>query len=501
METHVLSKRVLPEDLMTDFSNFLADNLGFYFPKERWDDLEKKFFMVMHSLDFKEPKAFVQWIKTNPLSKDEIAIFARYLTIGETYFLRDSRVFKALKEEVLPDILKHHQLDRKVNIWSAGCCSGEEPYSIAILLHQLLPDIKKWDINILGSDINLEFLSKAENAIYKKWSFRGMPPAILEKYFIQEPDGNYRLIPDIQKLVKFSYVNLVENSYPDVTKGTADLDLILCHNVLIYFSQSQIKKIIGRFAKGLKEHGWLSVSAIESPFVNDPYLFPHHCKGTLFFTKELKPKSPKEIPKPIQTIIPKPPIEPSKPLIEAFLTKVVEPKPPVKKVEKNLYEKCLELSHNKHYTEVIEKLSSFLQPFRKDAGGFLEHLKEVILLIHTYANQGDLTHALEWCKEALHLDKLNPILYYLQGTILQALGKNEEAIKSLTDALFLDPNFIMAHYMLGILEETSKPKSSARHFKIALELTAQHQEEDILPGTDELTAGRLKDLLLRGQHG
>src|SRR5439155_1198969 len=116
------------------------------------------------------------------------------------------------------------------------------------------------------------FLKKAGNGLYKKWSFRATMPEILEKYFVGSENGTHMIIPEIKNMARFSYTNLVENSYPEEMHN---VDLILCHNVLIYFSEKEIKTTIGKFAARLAENGWLSVSSVEVPFVKDKHLQLH----------------------------------------------------------------------------------------------------------------------------------------------------------------------------------------------------------------------------------
>lgn len=497
-----MSHSTISKEIMAEFANLLADHLGLDYPSERWGDLEKRLLRIMLSFGFQDPTSCLEWLKQKPLNKEQIALLAQHLTIGETYFFRDSRTFSALKEKVLPSILKRHQTDRNVRIWSAGCCSGEEPYSIAILLHQLIPNWKNWNICILGTDINLEFLKKAEQGIYKKWSFRATPTEILKTYFKQQGDS-YIIMPEIKKSVSYSYLNLAENTYPSVINQICELDLILCHNVLIYFSQNQIKKIIDRLLQALNNQAWLSMSAIEIPLVKEKHLILQHFSGAFFFQKEVKRKETQLLAEEHKFVLEKnlPPVKE-----KAFFKKedklLKEEKKAVEQplklhIEKNVYEKCLHLNQHKQYKEVVSELLIFLLPHQKESAFILEHLKEVILLIHVYANQGDLVHALEWVEIVLKMDKLNPILHYLHAMILNSLNDISTAIKSLKHALFLDHNFVTAHYMLGTLEQKQKnDKAALRHFKIALELLQNYQEEEILPGTEDLTANYLKDLLL-----
>src|SRR5262249_18426041 len=135
--------------------------------------------------------------------------------------------------------------------------------------------------------------------------------------------------------------------------------------------------------------------------------------------------------------------------------------------KEELYAECIQLFQKKHYQDVISKLEHYLLPFSKDAEALMKHLNEVLLLSNTYANQGDLNQGLKWCEDALQIDKLNPNAHYLHATLLQAQGKIPEAIKALKSAIFNDSNFIMAHYLLGLLEkQQGNDRAAGRHIKI-----------------------------------
>ncbi len=193
------------------------------------------------------------------------------ITVGETYFFRNPAHFDALRQHILPDLLVRHRDDRRLRIWSAGCATGEEPYSVAMLLRQLLPDIDRWNILILGTDINKQALRRAGTRRYSEGSLRSTDPAIRQRYFT--PHGGpfdeagpqpFELCPQVGEMVTFSYLNLVEDSYPSLVTNTNAMDLILCRNVAIYLPQAVIRKLIARFHRCLLPGGWLIVGAAET---------------------------------------------------------------------------------------------------------------------------------------------------------------------------------------------------------------------------------------------
>ena len=155
------------------------------------------------------------------------------LTVGETYFMRDSAQFAALRQDILPELIRRRQKERRLRIWSAGCASGEEPYSLAMVLSELIPDWERWSVLILGTDINKQSLARARQGLYKKWSFRQCDPGVSGRYFTPQ-EQRFQIKPDIARRVSFAYLNLAEDTYPSLITNTCAMDLILCRNVAIY---------------------------------------------------------------------------------------------------------------------------------------------------------------------------------------------------------------------------------------------------------------------------
>lgn len=488
---------MLNQHLLIQFSEFLDKKIGLYFPKERWQDLEKKLINIKNSFGFEDTAACLEWIMKSPIDKDKLDILTSYLTIGETYFFRDKQIFTILSQKIIPDILSRHSRDRSLRIWSAACCTGEEPYSIAILLHRIIPDIKDWKIFILGTDINPNFLNKGVNATYKKWSFRTTPLEIVQRYFKKNTDDSFKLISEIQKMVTFRHFNLVDDINPNEANVFCEMDLIFCHNVLIYFSENQIKKTVQKLSASLCNHGWLSVTAIETPFISEAMLKPYRYPGAVLFKKEIT-QSP----------------DPQKfyPVNASSLKKKVFKKtdsfPPSpqksseievsKKVKKtgNIFDESFLFYEQKAYHQVIILLRPYLVLLQNEPIALKEHFEEVILLIRSYANQGDLSSALEWSERALQVNSLDFRLHYLHAIFLHDQGDIREAIKSMKRALFIDSNFVMAYLMLGIFEKEQENKTAALHyFKTALDLIEKNPPENTVLNVENYSIEYLKDLI------
>ncbi|CDR33177.1 CheR family methyltransferase [Criblamydia sequanensis] len=482
-----LRKISLPPSLLEKFTFFISKEIGLHFPKEKWGDLEEKIKSLTESFGFNDPKAWLLWFLEKPLIKEELDVIAYQLTIGETYFFRDHRMFSALEEQILPEIIKKNSKSRTIRIWSAGCCTGEEPYSIAILLTRM-PALRDWKVEIFGTDINEEFLKKAKKGNFKKWSFRAISEDIKAQYFIENEEGSFSLLPKIRDKVLFSFFNLADFS----SRSFQNIDLIVCHNVLMYFTKPQISKTVNHFYESLNEEGWLSVSAIEMPYIYHDHLKIYNFKGASFFRKSEEIVKEKETEKEkVQNGTASKIITRSIPPIKPNLEEAVE-----LLAVNDLYEECRQLFLKKQFASVIEKLSSHLA-LEKKKPLHKEHFQEIHLLIQAYANQGKLEKALILIEELLQLEKLNPHLHYLHSEIQMAKGDSKKAIKSLTHTLFLDSNFIMAHYTLGILKKREgDEKGFLRHKKAAFELLEKLPEDQLVEGTEDLSVGQLKELIL-----
>ena len=195
----------LPDALLARLSEFLESQIGLHFPRERWRDLERGIAAASRESGYAEAEAFVRWLLSAPLTRTQIEGLASHLTVGETYFFREKRSFDILEQHILPELLRTRaQTDKRLRIWSAGCCSGEEPYSIAMLLDRLIPDLEKWNLTILATDINPGFLRKAARGVYGAWSFRDTPAWIRERFFISRQDGRFEIQPRMRRMVSFS---------------------------------------------------------------------------------------------------------------------------------------------------------------------------------------------------------------------------------------------------------------------------------------------------------
>ncbi|MFH1124036.1 MAG: protein-glutamate O-methyltransferase CheR, partial [Pseudomonadota bacterium] len=255
------------------FRTLILERTGMHFPSRRRDAMVRSVLAAAGRSGFENIEEYYRCLsvsKTDGKAWDELI---QLLIINETYFFRDTPQIEALRQHVLPEIIARHRDDRRLRIWSAGCASGEEPYSLAILLYQLLPDIAQWNVFILGTDINKSDLLWAEKACYKERPFRMTDPLIRERFFTPR-DGGFELKPPIREMVHFAHLNLAEDVYPSLTTNTNAMDLILCRNVAIYFEEVMMREMALRFHRCLTPDGWFMVGAAEAGSAfSDPFIY------------------------------------------------------------------------------------------------------------------------------------------------------------------------------------------------------------------------------------
>src|SRR3989304_6642664 len=197
----------ISKELLSQLSELITPLMGLYFPETRWSDLERGIVPAARELGFADIEAFIKWLRSTSLTKNHVEILANHLTVGETYFLRVKERSQDIENPIIPELLRsRRESEKRLRIWSAGCSTGEEPYSIAILLSRIIPDLKDWNVTITATDINLRSLKKASEGLYSEWSFRNVPSWIKESYFKRTGNGHYEIIPTIKKMVTFQYL-------------------------------------------------------------------------------------------------------------------------------------------------------------------------------------------------------------------------------------------------------------------------------------------------------
>jgi chemotaxis protein methyltransferase CheR len=245
--------------------NYLNENRGFDFSGYRPTMLERRAGQRFSSTKCETVQEYLHYLKENP---DELDNLIDVLTINVSSFFRDTLSFEYIADKILPAIVhkKKETGDRSLRIWSSGCAMGEEPYSIAIMIHEFLEkEGLDFTVNIFATDIDKKVLKKAQKATYRSESIHNVKYRLLKKYFTSQGE-RFQLIPSIRDKVSFSvYDILAKTGYAPPESVFGDFDIVCCRNLLIYFDAEHQDLIFDKLYRSLSKHGYLVLGEVEAP--------------------------------------------------------------------------------------------------------------------------------------------------------------------------------------------------------------------------------------------
>lgn len=275
----------LPTDVFRMIRDFISDTCGLYFDDNMQYKLEDRLnrrLKIHHMNDFRE---YYRFLRYSEKRNDELREIMDILTVNETYFFREQEQLAAFSKKILQELKERNKDKKKINIWSAGCSTGEEPYTIAMLI---IEDggFNGWKINILGTDISERVLKAAREGVYKKNSFRTTNPYFINAYFQKQLNEDQKISDKVKKLVTFSRLNLFDILK---IKLIGEIDVIFCRNVLIYFNRDARKDVIENFHETLVEGGYLLLGHAES-LINISTAFRlQYIENDIVYQKPVKP--------------------------------------------------------------------------------------------------------------------------------------------------------------------------------------------------------------------
>ncbi len=367
------------------------------------------------------------------------------ITVGETYFFRYPDHFSALREDVLPRLIEARRDVRSLRIWSIGCSNGAEPYSVAILLRELLGDeVDSWRISLTGGDISEKALSAARAGRFNAWALRTMGPEDRAKYF--DRDGAICVLKrQFRSMVRFERQNILDLLSPTPPLEWTAFDLILCRNVLIYFSPEQALEI---------------TAALSRRLVADGVLFLGHAEATLATAPSLWQAIPRVLPTEfVQALLPLASIQP---FVYAPLPLPTAPQSWTTPVA------APEAATGDNSIEMVQRLA--------DAGA--------------YEEAGRL------CASLIARDPMSSRLHYYDAILRQVSDDAAGAEAALKRALYLDRNFVLAHHRLGIvLLGMGRTGDARRSLLTAARLAEASPSTDPLPEGHGVSAGDLREML------
>ncbi|CDM94280.1 MAG: CheR family methyltransferase [Limnospira sp. PMC 1291.21] len=458
----------------------------------------------------------------NTESQTEWSELMPLLTTTETYFFRDRGQFKLLREVILPELIAARKSSKTLRLWSAGCSTGEEAYSLAILVQQLLPDWSNWLIEITGTDVNEVALQRARDGVYSHWSFRMVDPEVQRQYFY--PQGqNWLVNPAAKSLVRFLKLNLVSDNCTNAIASLGKIDLILCRNVFVYFEKPYIVQVLRKFYQVLRPGGYLMTAHAEiQGLLLDEFkacIFPE----SVIYQRE-KPPQNLSVSSPNVSLNHRQPLSPllnrayyhpngsrlpspSQPPAnhgqqkQGNLSTLSIVPPPISAIPtaseqaiaiSQSLEEAKKLINQKAYNEALKKVQEFVANHPQN---FDAHY----LMAKIYANSGQHDQAILHCQKALEIQSLSIEPYYILLHIAQEQGDLQNAKIFSKRIIYLSDvsaSSICAHLELATVHEREGNLPQAKKLYLtALSLLNTVPAHLPVPYLGEILGGDLKAYL------
>ena len=431
-----------------------------------WERLGRR----LHATGLRDTAAYLERLSDPVEGEAEWIALEAEITIGETFFFRYAEQFAALRDTVLPAIIEAKRESPRIRIWSAGCATGAEPYSVAILLRQVLgEETDHWRITILATDLNQTFLAAARRGQFGDWALRTIPVAERERDFTPVEGGRSWILKSQHRaMVRFERHNLRSLLNGTSPLEMSDFDLILCRNVLIYFHPDTATRIVRALSERLSEGGWLLVGHAEPSPAFRQFLTAVDLPGTVAFRQPPPPEpdDPPRAPAADARQTPPPPVPPGKDgLPQSRPRPAPAPLPP-------------------RPSTVPEAAP------REDVPAGID---DVLAEVRSLANLGDLQRARRACSLGLQTDPTNAALHYYDGLVARALGDAVGAERAFRRVIYLQGNFIMGHYQLGLLLiEAGRGAAGRRAVANALRIALSLPDHAVLEEGDGLTAATFR---------
>ncbi len=437
----------------------IIERTGMAFYAERDDELARILGERLQATGATDCATYLDRL-ANPAELDELVA---ELTIGETYFFRYKEQFEALRDVILPAVIERNRARRTIRIWSAGCATGPEPYTVAIILKQRFGHLLDgWDITVLGTDINRKFLAQANDGVYDDWAFRATPETMRNACF-ERVGKRWRINPEYRCWVKFRHHNLVDDPFPSLAQGICDFDVILCRNVVIYFNTDTFRQIIGRFRESLADEGWLVVGHSELNSELFKAFRAVEAPGAVLYRKSDAPPERKDEHFHAVALTPEPQID-----LQAILATYPAP--------------------DRSEPPLAEPQEEEASPAPAD-GSSLQGLRQL-------ADQGIWVEVGRAARRMLESEPLDPLLHLYNGLAYEHAGDIAAAGAAMRRAIYLDRSLALAHYHLGrLLREQDDAPGASRSFRNALRLIRLAEPDAVVAGSDDMTVAELAGLL------
>ncbi len=446
---------------------------GLFYADHKRADLLQGLQRTSRECGISDPDQLYAGLSSNGLLWDTLIL---HLTIGETYFFRNRPQFAALRSTILPELMERRAMSQHMRIWSAGCATGEEPYSIAMELRELFQHSPGWLASILATDINPAFLARAQAGLYGAWSFRDTPDAVRDRYFVPQ-QNRWRIKPEISQMVRFMRLNLAEPSYPSLVSGTCAMDLIVCRNVTIYFDAATTRAVVERLYHALTPGGWLIVGhaepqasiyhAFEVQNFPDTVVYRKPLSAPMIFTDQ-----PLELPPPPSSLA-SPGAPPPQPMPSAANPRTTPPKPAA--------------PQPRHVPAPGPAPAQSAAPQPAQIG-----VAQLLAQAQQAADQGNWQAAAALCLQILEREPLLVAAHYLQAQLFEQQDDLDQALAAYRKTTYLDRSFVLGMLGMGhIWRKKGRSAEARRCYRNALNQLQQLPPQQTVAGSAALTAAEL----------
>lgn len=422
------------------FRDYIHHHSGIYLEESKLDSLRISLLARATRIECAGWDAYFEVLARD---EPEFRELMSLITINETSFFRFPGQFDALRTVVLPEIAAARANDnRTLRLWSAGCSTGEEPYSLAMTFLDSGLEAAGWRGEVFGTDVSTKALGVAKAGIYPARAVAGLPDDVVRRHFVGV-DDSYRIAAHTRSLVDFGYQNLIKEPYPLALMG--NWDVIFCRNVTIYFRLESTRRVVQNFYNSLNEGGYLFVGHSETLTSISDRFDPVEIGGVFLYRKAPAPRmhvipSPagraSRPPRPTRTT--GSPAAPARSMLEpqASQTASADPLAPARA--------HVAAGRPKEALAMLEALLRL----RRD------NTEARLLAAHLFADAGDYARALDECQRALVVNPLLPGARYLLGVIHQRQGDLTGAVSELKKTIYIDPEYVLAHLNLGNIHKS-----------------------------------------------
>ncbi|MGL5873435.1 MAG: CheR family methyltransferase [Xenococcaceae cyanobacterium] len=452
------------------FCDAIALETGIVIGEKNRQSLNEKIAKRMQILNLKLAEEYFNLLNERSWkSYQEWSQLSVLLTNNESYFFRDEHQLSLLKNHIFPELIQRNQAHRTLRICSMGCSTGEEPYSLAILLKETIPNLWQWNLKILAIDLDLNAIAEAQKGIYSAWSFRGVSASIKQQYFRQVKD-RYHLSDEIKKMVEFRAVNIVKDAFPQAHTELREMDLIICRNVFIYFEEAATAQVLEKIYYTLKPSGFFLAGHTELSAQDLSRFTPRIFSESIIYQRQdEKIETKNELNWhqnnlfKIQEISPSLSLKDTNPIshkknlsnftsVEKFhdtslrstqTTKITPVKSELENKEEQI-RSAETLLEKKQYQLAIETLDRVLQQTNN-------HFQACCLMAQIYANLGKYQEVSKYCQQAIAIDSFSTTPHYLLAQVAEERGNLEEAKRIFKKIIYLEPNSVAAYIDLSYL--------------------------------------------------